>query len=116
MDDKTDDLEAWERLGEKVVFSKYSRKMVSVDFKLPDGSVTDYIIDDRTPSVAVLGLTSDNQVILARQFRPGPMAVINDMPGGLIDDGEDALTTARREFLEETGYEGDFELAGQCLV
>ncbi len=56
-------------------------------------------------AAAVLPLTPDDQVVLVRQFRPPVRQVLSEIPAGLLDvDGEDALTCAARELLEETGY------------
>jgi ADP-ribose pyrophosphatase len=55
-------------------------------------------------------LTPENNVILVRQFRPGPNRVLDEMPGGYVDSGESPAEAARRELLEETGYEGDVEI------
>ncbi|MGE0795214.1 MAG: NUDIX hydrolase, partial [Acidimicrobiia bacterium] len=63
-------------------------------------------------SVAILALTADGHVVLARQFRPGPALVLDELPGGNVEPGEDVLAAAGRELLEETGYAGDLELAG----
>ena len=41
-----------------------------------------------------------------RQYRHGAQRVTLEIPGGLIDPGEDAATAALRECLEETGYRG----------
>lgn len=109
------DIIEWSELKRTEVFKKYSRRLESVDFRLPDGTVSDFIIDRRGPAACMLGLTEDNQVVLVRQFRPGPKKILTEMPGGFVDPGEDAAATASREFLEETGYAGDFQLIGTCL-
>lgn len=62
-----------------------------------------------------MALTKDNQVILARQFRPGPNEILNELPGGYIDKDETPEQAAERELLEETGYSGDFEFIGTCF-
>jgi len=56
--------------------------------------------------VNVIALTADDRVVLVRQFRAGTAEVCLEIPGGMIDPGEDALAAARRELLEETGYDG----------
>jgi 8-oxo-dGTP pyrophosphatase MutT (NUDIX family) len=54
--------------------------------------------------VNVVALTDDDHVILIRQFRFGTWAPTLEIPGGMVDPGEDAITAAARELEEETGY------------
>ena len=56
--------------------------------------------------VNVLALTADRQVVLLRQYRPGIDRVCLEIPGGMVDPGEDAMQAGVRELLEETGYGG----------
>jgi ADP-ribose pyrophosphatase len=56
-------------------------------------------------AAAVLPITTEGRVLLVRQFRPPVRQILTEIPAGLLDiDGEDALTCARRELMEETGY------------
>jgi ADP-ribose pyrophosphatase len=55
-------------------------------------------------AVATVGLTATGDIILTRQYRHPVGKVIYDLPAGRIEPGEDALTGARREFEEETGF------------
>ena len=97
------------------VFKKYSRAIDRVDFILPNGHEADFYIKSEAPAAAVLALTSDEQVILARQFRPGPQKILDELPGGSMEVGEGAIESIRREFREETGYDGTFREIGTCL-
>jgi ADP-ribose pyrophosphatase len=47
---------------------------------------------------------SDGRLIFERQFRYPLRRVFLELPAGKIEPGEDILTTAKRELLEETGY------------
>lgn len=52
----------------------------------------------------ILPITSDGKAVLVRQYRHGVQRVTLEIPGGLVDPGEDAATAALRECLEESGY------------
>jgi ADP-ribose pyrophosphatase len=85
-------------------------RIVTRKYELPDGRLTEWDLVDGGKTVAIFALTPENDVILVRQFRPGPNRVLDEMPGGYVDSGESPVEAARRELLEETGYEGDVQI------
>ena len=63
-----------------------------------------------TGVVCIAGLTEQNEVVLVEQFRPPVQCTTIEFPAGLAGDvagqEQEALEeAARRELLEETGYE-----------
>ncbi len=54
--------------------------------------------------VNVIALTEDKQVVLIEQFRHGTEEIILEIPGGMIDAGEEPIIAAARELVEETGF------------
>lgn len=58
-------------------------------------------------SVVILALddsSDEPRVLLARQYRHPAKDYLWELPAGRIDEGEDALSGAKRELAEETGY------------
>lgn len=43
-------------------------------------------------------------ILLERQYRHAANSMMWELPAGRIDDGETAITAAKRELLEETGF------------
>jgi ADP-ribose pyrophosphatase len=56
--------------------------------------------------VSVVALTGEQRVPIVRQYRPAVERDTLELPSGLVDPGETPEEAARRELLEETGYEG----------
>jgi ADP-ribose pyrophosphatase len=63
-----------------------------------------------TGAVAIVAVTEDRRMILVEQFRIPLMTNVVELPAGLVGDvageeQEERSIAARRELLEETGYE-----------
>ena len=67
--------------------------------------------------VLMLALTPDKEVVMVRQYRHGIERVCLELPGGLVDPADDSPSvSARRELLEETGYQANkITLMGECF-
>lgn len=92
------------------------RTLVRKVFTDPDGVKQEYYTKDlaQQVSVAVIALTKDNKVVVAEQFRPGPELIMQEIPGGGVEVGEDLQTAVVRELHEETGYTvGEIEPLGK---
>lgn len=93
-------------------------RIITRHYELPNGKKSDWDLYTGSASrtIAVLCLTADGKVLLVRQYRPGPDLVMDELPGGYIDEGESPLDAARRELREESGCEGDIELVGDTWL
>ena len=68
------------------------------------GAERRFTVLDAPDWVNVIALTPAEEVVLVRQWRHGTAAVTLEIPGGMVDPGEDDGAAAARELVEETGF------------
>ena len=74
--------------------------------KLPNGRiVNDFHYLNLPEYLMVYPITSNGKVLILEAYRHGVGDVTMLFPGGFIDEGETPLYAAKRELLEETGFE-----------
>lgn len=72
-----------------------------------EGEDTDhnFFVIENPDWVNVIALTETREVVLIEQFRHGSEEIVLEIPGGLVDDGEEPIIAAARELVKETGFE-----------
>ncbi|MEK8145626.1 NUDIX hydrolase [Streptomyces sp. M10(2022)] len=94
----------WIGHGEREVHRSRWLTLSAAQVELPDGSFVDHHFI-RTPSAAiVVAVDEDDRVLMMWRHRFVADLWGWELPGGLVDEGEDPALTAARELEEETGY------------
>lgn len=76
--------------------------------EMPDGKIVpDYYVLEYPNWVNVAAFTEDNRMLMVKQYRHAAGIISTEVPGGVIDPGEQPIDAARRELMEETGYQFD---------
>lgn len=71
------------------------------------GELLERVVLEAPGWVNVVARTDEGRILFVRQYRFGREALTTEIPGGMVDPGEDPLEAARRELREETGYEAE---------
>ena len=113
-------MKAWKRLDDGSNKTRAGfRTITHKQFAMNNGKTieADIIGNEGSSAAAVIVLTPENKVVIAKQFRCGPEKIMYEMPGGAVDAGETPEVAAKRELREEVGYESkDIEYIGAAYV
>ena len=77
------------------------------DVRLSDNSMSKRMVLDHPGAVFILAFLDPNTILLERQFRYPINQHCIELPAGKRESGELPLVTAKRELLEETGYQAN---------
>ena len=89
----------------KILSSRHIHPRFRLDtVELANGKTFEPMVFEFRSWANVLAITKNNEVVLVKQYRHGVQENLLELPGGVVDEGEDPLEGARRELMEETGY------------
>lgn len=105
MDNEKD--KRWEILSSNYIIKNRWLVVRQDKVLLPNGEIiNDYYVQESPDWIIVIAITEDGKYIIERQYRHGVQQIHYELCGGHIEKGEEPLVAAKRELLEETGYEG----------
>ncbi len=100
-------METWKTIARELKLDMSPFLIVeSHTIKLPDGQILEnwpWLISPDFVNIAAI--TQDGRYLCFRQTKYGVQNTTLAPAGGYIEPGEDPLAAAKRELLEETGYE-----------
>lgn len=112
LDRINEDYEKMKRVSSKVI-DEFDRGYIgkkTIEHTLADGSIM--IVDQirknkgNGDAAVIIPITDENNFVMIVQSRPNTgVGVCVEFPAGMVDSGEEHLEAAKRELMEETGYE-----------
>ncbi|MGR3934947.1 NUDIX domain-containing protein [Streptomyces sp. BRA346] len=100
-------LEPWQIHGERTIYDNRWVKLDLVDVEPPGVQRFEHHVV-RLQHVAIAAVLDDqDRVLMLWRYRFVPQSWGWELPGGIVDAGEDAQRTALREVEEETGWRPD---------
>ncbi|OGM31967.1 hypothetical protein A2803_02665 [Candidatus Woesebacteria bacterium RIFCSPHIGHO2_01_FULL_44_21] len=91
-------------LEAKLVFKGIIYEVYHWEQELFDGTKTTFEMLKRPDTVEIIPITNEGKILINYEEQSG-LAPFICVPGGRVDYGEDPEAAAKRELLEETGYE-----------
>ncbi len=99
------ELPRWERKGTRLIAHTRILDLEGVTYVHPvRGTEKEFVMIQTSDWVNVVAVTKDDQIVLVKQFRFGTNDFSLEIPGGIIEDGEDPVVAGARELREETGF------------
>lgn len=99
------------KLEEKTLSKKYVYEGNVVNLRedkaeIADGDIVDRTVVEHVGGVGIALEDEDGKFFFVSQFRYAQQEVTLEYPAGKREKGEDDLDVAKREIVEEVGYEG----------
>ena len=108
----------WICLATQTIIESPWLRLTADKCELPSGLILEPFFVIHEPDwVNILAVDDAQRILVVRQYRYAGNIVCTELPGGVVDPGEELLDAAKRELLEETGFEAEvWDYAGSLLA
>lgn len=97
----------WKTLKQTIVYTGFMGHKLRIDNVIgPSGRENEYFVVEAKSNATILAITTEGKVVMERTWRYPIERESWELPVGGMEVGEEALETAKRELMEETGYTG----------
>jgi ADP-ribose pyrophosphatase len=104
-------------LNREVTYKSRAFNIQKVHLRLPNDKERDYDLVDHNDSVVIVPVDQDGNIWFVSQYRLGSESQLLELPAGVLDEGEDPITGAKRELREEIGMSsGDLKALGNFYL
>ena len=105
-----------ETLTKEIVYDGKIITVRSDTARTPEGDIVPREVVEHIGGVGIAMEDENGKFFMVTQYRYAQETVTVEFPAGKKEPGEDPLETAKREIIEETGYEGtDFVYLGKMF-
>lgn len=91
-------------LNRKIIYEGKILRLELDQVQCENGKVSFREIVRHCGGAAILCISPENKILLVKQYRYAYNEELLEIPAGKLEENEDFLTAAKREFEEETGY------------
>jgi len=98
-------MQRWSRLSSTPVVDDIWLRVTADRCEIAPGKVIEpfYVVHEKE-WVHVYAINTNSEVLTVRQYRYAADTICIELPGGVVDPGEEPECAAKRELLEETGH------------
>ncbi len=98
----------WKTLETEIVYRTPIFNLHRKRASHPKRGQRDFYLLEAVDWVNIIPLTRDKKVVMIRQWRHGIGGFTLEVPGGMVDTSDESpMHAARREMIEETGFDSD---------
>lgn len=99
-------LPSWERTHRETLLDTRFMKVYEDTVRLPNGNVIDdYTVVTLPSGVIIVATDTEGRLLSQYEYKYAVDKTILNLPSGSVEEGVSVIDTAKKELLEETGYE-----------
>lgn len=106
------ELKRWKKLSTEIKFTNFWWSYRVDKYLLPDGTEGEYHYAFTNGSAFVIPVNENGKILMVKQYRYLNDRFSIEFPGGGVKKENNHDAEARKELVEETGFDGDMEYAG----
>ena len=105
-------IKRWNRISREVKFKNPWWTYLIDKYRVEGGTEGEYHICHTAGSAFTIPVTKEGKLLMVNQYRYLNDRESIEFPGGGVKEGQNPDDIARKELVEETGLDGDFEKIG----